>query len=80
MSSLLKKVKYAAKTAKDVAKAAVAGEELAGGPELATKRMEICRKCPKLGSLLGKDQCNECGCILNLKVTLKDAECPLKHW
>ena len=25
-------------------------------------------------------QCNQCGCFINLKVTLADSECPIGKW
>ena len=46
----------------------------------ASKRLEICLKCPKLGvSLLG-GKCIECGCFLALKVIAKTSKCPLGKW
>ena len=80
MSSLLKKAKYAAKTVKAVTKGLASGEDLKCSKEETEARMEVCKGCPKLAKFLGKDQCLECGCILNLKVTLKDAKCPLLKW
>ena len=46
--------------------------------ELADRRMEICLGCPQLIKLT--NQCKECGCIMNLKTKLPNAECPLGKW
>lgn len=46
--------------------------------ELADRRMEICLGCPQLIKLT--HQCKECGCIMNLKTKLPNAECPLGKW
>jgi len=80
MSSLLKKVQYAAKTAKDVTSGILDGEEVKCSPEKTKERNEICAKCPKLQELLGRRQCGECGCFLDLKVTLEKAKCPISKW
>lgn len=47
-------------------------------PEIAEKRLEICKSCPRFIRLT--HQCKECGCIMNAKVKLADAACPLNKW
>jgi hypothetical protein len=46
--------------------------------EIAEKRLDICKQCPKYISTT--HQCKECGCIMNLKVKLPNASCPLHKW
>lgn len=46
--------------------------------EVAEKRLDICLACPELVSVT--KQCKKCGCIMPLKVKLKDAECPIAKW
>lgn len=45
---------------------------------VAQARLEICKQCPKYLSLT--HQCIECGCIMNAKVKLPNASCPLHKW
>jgi hypothetical protein len=45
---------------------------------VAEGRMAICRECPKFISLT--TQCLECGCFMNLKTKLPNAECPIHKW
>ena len=46
--------------------------------EMSESRMSICRECPEYISLT--HQCKECGCIMNAKTKLPNAECPLGKW
>ena len=46
--------------------------------ETASTRMQICEQCPSLIKLT--NQCKECGCVMTLKVKLKEAKCPLGKW
>jgi hypothetical protein len=39
-------------------------------------RWRICRECPELHAGI----CGQCGCVMKLKVKLKDATCPLGKW
>ena len=47
-------------------------------PEIAKKRLSICKQCPEYIKLT--HQCKKCGCIMNAKVKLIDATCPLNKW
>ena len=47
-------------------------------PVLAEKRLDVCKACPRFIRLT--HQCKECGCIMNAKVKLQDATCPLNKW
>jgi hypothetical protein len=47
-------------------------------PLIAEKRLDICKQCPRYVKLT--HQCKECGCIMNAKVKLADASCPLNKW
>jgi hypothetical protein len=44
----------------------------------AFRRLDICKACPELIPLT--HQCKKCGCIMNLKVKLAAASCPLGKW
>jgi len=46
--------------------------------EEASNRYSICLECPKLISIT--KQCKECGCVMPLKVKLKEATCPIGKW
>ena len=44
----------------------------------AENRLEICKACPFYVGLT--HQCTKCGCIMNLKVKLPTASCPIGKW
>lgn len=44
----------------------------------AQARLDICKACPEL--IKATHQCKKCGCIMNLKVKLAAAACPLGKW
>lgn len=46
--------------------------------EIATERFDICKTCPELIHLTS--QCKKCGCLMNQKTKLPNAECPLGKW
>lgn len=46
--------------------------------EIAAERLAICRECPMYNSTT--HLCSECGCIMNVKVKLPNASCPLHKW
>lgn len=46
--------------------------------EISDKRLDICNGCEKFIKIT--KQCKECGCIMPLKVKLKDSTCPLNKW
>lgn len=46
--------------------------------EIAEKRLEICKACPEL--IQATTQCKQCGCLMNLKTKLPNADCPLGKW
>lgn len=45
---------------------------------VAEARLNICKACPEL--IKATHQCKKCGCIMNLKVKLAGAVCPLEKW
>jgi hypothetical protein len=47
-------------------------------PQIAEVRLKTCQGCDRYIKLT--HQCKECGCIMNAKVKLKDATCPLSKW
>jgi hypothetical protein len=46
--------------------------------ELASKRIDICKACPRYRKRLG--QCKECNCIMTAKTLLPNAFCPIGKW
>lgn len=44
----------------------------------AQRRLDICKACPELLPIT--HQCKKCGCLMNLKVKLAGAACPLGKW
>lgn len=42
------------------------------------ERMSICSSCPELIKLT--KQCRKCGCFMEAKTKLGNAECPLGKW
>ena len=42
------------------------------------ERMSICLQCPELIKLT--KQCKKCGCLMEAKTKLPNAECPLGKW
>jgi hypothetical protein len=46
--------------------------------EVAAERLSICKACPEL--IKATKQCKKCGCIMNLKVKLPHAFCPIGKW
>jgi hypothetical protein len=46
--------------------------------EVAHARLDICKVCEQYVSLL--HLCSECGCVMNAKVKLPNAFCPLRKW
>ena len=68
-------------------KAWIRGSQVITPQEIAEKRWEICKQCPKLlydetnpdtGKIDGR--CTECGCFMNVKVHYAVAECPIGEW
>ena len=45
--------------------------------KLSKDRLAICRDCPSFNKLR---ICNECKCIMPLKVKIPNAKCPLGKW
>ena len=43
----------------------------------AEARMDICKDCPFLKHNF---QCRKCGCMMNVKVKVKGATCPIGKW
>ena len=46
--------------------------------EEAQKRYDICKECDRFIPLTA--QCKECGCIMKLKVKMRNSKCPLDKW
>jgi hypothetical protein len=45
---------------------------------VADYRLNLCKSCTHY--IKTTHQCKKCGCIMNLKVKLADAECPIGKW
>ena len=68
-------------------KAWIKGSQVIAPQDIAEKRWEICKQCPKLlydetnPDTNKKDgRCTECGCFMNVKVHYAVAECPIGKW
>lgn len=46
--------------------------------EVRENRLSICKQCPEF--INATTQCKKCGCIMNLKTKLPNAECPIGKW
>lgn len=46
--------------------------------EQAKSRMEFCEVCDKFNK--SQRKCLMCGCYMDLKVFIPDAQCPIKKW
>lgn len=46
--------------------------------EIKAERMAICKECPFFITLTG--QCKKCGCIMEAKTGLPNADCPEHKW
>lgn len=46
--------------------------------QTSARRLEMCKACPHL--IRERMQCSLCGCMMNKKVKIQDASCPLKKW
>lgn len=46
----------------------------------AEARKRACLECPEKRVTFGIDMCNQCGCIIAAKVTLRASTCPLNKW
>jgi hypothetical protein len=44
---------------------------------IAAERLAICKTCPELETL---DRCKQCGCFMQSKTKLPNANCPLGKW
>ena len=53
-------------------------KEKRSSEEVANLRFSICQSCPEY--VRATHQCKKCGCIMNLKVKLAMASCPLGKW
>jgi hypothetical protein len=54
----------------------VHGEKVDDAEESA--RYSLCQDCPEFIKLT--TQCKQCGCIMKMKVKLKEAKCPIGKW
>lgn len=66
-------------TLKDIAKGMLHGRlPTAAGEDLARERMKLCEGCSEFARITR--QCKLCGCFLDLKTKMLDAECPSGKW
>lgn len=66
------------KKAKEAVGTLILSDNIPEEKALAEDRFDICEACPRLRKPL--NQCAECGCLMNAKVRLRNASCPLKKW
>jgi len=46
--------------------------------ELSAERLKMCNECEHFKRMIR--QCDICGCMLDLKTKLLEAECPIGQW
>lgn len=46
--------------------------------DLTKERLKLCAQCEYYGKLA--NQCKLCGCFMDLKAKLLEAECPMEKW
>ena len=46
--------------------------------EVARERLKVCKDCDQYKKIIGT--CALCGCVLEAKVMLLQAECPMDKW
>ena len=63
-----------------VAENALKGKDITVSKEEHERRMAVCAGCPKMKTLAGQPQCEECGCLLTIKSQLDGMKCPLNKW
>ena len=59
-------------------KGIITGNASYSTPEQAAARMEICKVCPRMQSVM--KVCKECGCYLPAKVKFTMSVCPIGKW
>jgi hypothetical protein len=66
-------------TLKDIAVKLLRGElPPMSSDEISSERLKVCEACPHMKKLAR--QCELCGCFLDLKTKLLEAECPINKW
>jgi len=51
---------------------------IAASADLEKERLKVCEGCPEFAKLAR--QCRMCGCFMDMKVKLLEAECPAGKW
>ena len=46
--------------------------------KISEERLKICRTCDKFNK--DNSKCSECGCFMDYKTLLQNAECPIGKW
>lgn len=66
-------------TLKKIARDMLAGKlPVAAKEDLVKQRLEVCKQCPEFTKL--SRQCKLCGCFMDLKAKILEAECPQNLW
>jgi hypothetical protein len=60
------------------AKALVSGDAISAEGEVREKRMKTCKSCSWY--IKDKQRCAHCGCIVPVKIFLKEESCPIGKW
>ena len=63
---------------RDIAVQVINGIVPLSADELAEERIKVCEECTHFKKLLR--QCDLCGCFLDLKVKILNAQCPAQKW
>ena len=76
--SLAQKIHNIVDFAKTVARDKFDGKNMIAEDEKFNSRMNTCMSCKYLSE--DKTTCNECGCILQVKLKFESASCPKGYW
>ncbi len=48
--------------------------------DISEKRKQICKTCEHNIKFMGTRICDQCGCIIDAKVTIENEQCNLNKW
>lgn len=48
--------------------------------DISKKRKEICKSCEHNIKFMGTRICDQCGCVIDSKVTVENEQCLLNKW
>jgi Family of unknown function (DUF6171) len=63
---------------KEMARDMLSGNLKLSPDELKTERLKVCKECDQFKPVT--KQCAVCGCFMDFKAKLAEADCPLHKW